>query len=115
VRTCTTPGQEEPDVDRWSWTYSALPAVIARHPCDLPNSKEKCPVKVPNVVGMSFDGATAKLAASGFLIANNGSVETGNPNKDGTIATQSTTGFLKAGSTIKVTVYVFKEPPDEGG
>jgi vancomycin resistance protein YoaR len=111
TRTCTDPGGTVVSEKRWGWTYSALPAIIEVHPCDMPGSNQACPEKVPSVVGMSFGDATAALQASGFLIANNGSEETSNESKDGTVASQSTTGYLAKGSTVKVTVYTYVAPP----
>jgi beta-lactam-binding protein with PASTA domain len=70
---------------------------------------------VPNIVGMSFGEATSTLEAAGFLIANNGTEETGNESLDGTVASQSTTGYLAKGSTVKVVVYAYVPPEEEGG
>jgi vancomycin resistance protein YoaR len=111
VRTCKDPSGEIASERRWSWTYSALPAIIEVHPCDMPGSSQACPEKVPSVVGMSFGEATATLEAAGFLIANNGSEETNTAGLDGTVASQSTTGYLASGSTVKVTVYTYVAPP----
>jgi vancomycin resistance protein YoaR len=114
-RTCKDASGTVVSEKTWGWTYSALSEIIEVHPCDMPGSNRACPIKVPNVVGMSFGQATATLEGAGFLIANNGTEETSNESRDNTVATQSTTGFLDKGSTVKVTVYVYVPPPDDGG
>jgi hypothetical protein len=115
TRTCKDPSGNVVDEDRWGWTYSALPAIIEVHPCDMPGSNRACPEKVPNVVGQTFGQATETLEAAGFLIAQNGTEDTGNEAKDGTVASQSTTGYLSQGSTVKVKLFVYVPPPEEEG
>ena len=103
------------EVETWTWRYRAAPRIILVHPCEMPDSNRACPAQVPSVVGLSFSDATARLESSGFLIARGGTVETTDPARDGTVASQSASSgsYLSPGSTITVDLYVYVEPPPE--
>jgi vancomycin resistance protein YoaR len=101
------------DVEEWSWTYSALPRVVRVHPCRMPDSSEECPKQVPDVVGRLQSVATTRLENAGFSVAVGNPVRTDNEDLDGTVAEQSTTGFLPVGSTVTIRIYEFV-PPKNG-
>jgi hypothetical protein len=101
------------DVEEWSWTYSALPRVVRVHPCRMPDSTEECPKQVPDVVGRLQSVATTRLQNAGFSVAVGNPVRTDNEDLDGTVAEQSTTGFLPVGSTVTIRIYEFA-PPKNG-
>jgi vancomycin resistance protein YoaR len=97
--------------ETWTWAYSPQPRLVRVHPCNMPGSGEQCPVLVPSVVGKSRSDATATLQEAGFTVAVGASVETSDPALDGTVAAQSTTGYLAVGSTVTIDVYTYVEPP----
>ncbi|MDJ0960926.1 MAG: VanW family protein [Acidimicrobiia bacterium] len=96
----------------WTWRYSPGPKIIEVHPCDMPESEEECPILVPSVVGQTQANAVATLEALGFVVAIGSPVETGDEALDGLVASQSTTEWLPAGSTVTINVYTYVPPDD---
>ena len=78
----------------------------------MPESEEECPILVPSVVGQTQANAVATLEALGFVVAIGSPVETGDEALDGLVASQSTTEWLPAGSTVTINVYTYVPPDD---
>lgn len=121
TRTITYPDGREPKVERWTWTYSAFPIIIAVHPCELPpdhiqyDASVECPEQVPELKNLTRNQANNALQSAGLVmrVANN-TVPTDDPELDNTVQSQSVPAgtWLDPGSEVVVTLRAY-EAPDE--
>lgn len=108
----------------YTWTYRAEPRILEVHPCNVPPEDGAeppvCPIKVPSVIGGSFDSAKAALEGAGFAVANGPTIQIDNEASDGLIVTQSPSAgeWVAPGTTITINVGVYvppEQPPGDGG
>jgi serine/threonine-protein kinase len=87
--------------------------VVSVHPCLVEGSDQACPVQVPSVVGLSYQGAADRLREAGFAIGDGGGVSVDSESQDGLVQSQSTSAgtYVSPGSTITVTVGRYTAPP----
>lgn len=100
--------------EEYVWKYLAAPKIIEVHPCNVPPGSE-CPVQVPSVIGGSFDGATAALAAVGLTIIDGATIEVTDESQNGLIVDQTPNGgdWVDLGTAITVNIGVYVAPPPE--
>ncbi len=99
--------------ETWTHRYRPQPRVVSIHPCLVEGSGEACPVKVPSVVGLSYQGAADRLREAGFAIGDGGGVSVDSESQDGLVQSQSTSAgtYVSPGATITVTIGRYTAPP----
>jgi hypothetical protein len=102
-------GSEEIDLNL-VWRYRPLTKRIIVHPCEVSGQPVNCPVRLPSVIGMTWEEALAALEAIGLLAAKTtGFVE--DPLQNNIVLTQDPAPkeWVSSGSTIGLTVGEFSE------
>ncbi len=112
TRTITMPDGTT-NTQEWSHTYQPMPRIIGMHPCSVPGSSVACPVQVPNVKGLTFSQATARLEEAGLFIGDGGTTEVSSAGQDGLVQSQSTGPgeYADRGSVIRVVIGRYTAPP----
>jgi len=113
VRRITHPDGTTED-ETFTWTYRAAPTILHVHPCKMPESTATCPVRVPDVVGSSYQNAKNALEEAGLTVRRGDDIEVEDPAQDGVVQSQTHSGDLvDAGTTITLRVGHYTEPPPE--
>jgi len=122
-RIMTWPDGKQVEED-YSWTYKAEPRILEVHPCNVPPEDgaeaPACPIKVPSVIGGSFESAKAVLEGAGFAVVAGPTIQIDSEGSDGLVVAQSPNGdeWAAAGTTITLNVGVYvppEPPPGDGG
>ncbi|MCL1593085.1 MAG: VanW family protein [Actinomycetia bacterium] len=102
-------GRQETDL-KLVWRYRPLTTRYFVNACEVSGEPINCPVKIPSVIGQTWEQALATLSNSGMLAAKQ--IEAvDDPAKDNVVLSQ-TPGrgeWLKPGTTVTVTVGSFSE------
>ena len=96
----------------WTWRYHTQDEKIAVHPCMESGEPINCPVKLPSVVGSSYDSAYDTLATAGYVIVK--TEESVTSESENGVVLSMTPGageWVRSGATVTLKVGVYSAPP----
>ncbi len=96
----------------WTWRYNTQDEKIAVHPCMESGEPVNCPVKLPSVVGSSYDSAYSALASAGYVIVKTEETVS-SESKNGVVLSMSPGAgeWVRSGATVTLKVGVYSAPP----
>jgi len=96
----------------WTWRYRTQDEKIAVHKCMVTGEPINCPVRLPSVVGATYDAAFEQLASAGYVIVKvEESVDS--ESKNGVVLSMDPGGgaWVYGGATVTLKVGVYSTPP----
>jgi vancomycin resistance protein YoaR len=96
----------------WTWRYLTQDKKIAVHACMVTEEPVNCPVKLPSMVGSTWDSAYESLLADGYTVIRVDEV-TETESQNGVVLSMDPPGgtFVRPGVSITLTVGVYTAPP----
>jgi len=100
----------------WTWRYQTQAEEIAVHPCMVTEEPVNCPVKLPSVVGASYESALQQLAGAGYTVIRVDKTTDDSAKAGIVLSTDPPSGtYVRSGASVTLTVgiYVAPDPPPE--
>ncbi len=95
----------------WTWRYRTQDEKIAVHKCMVTGEPINCPMKIPSVVGTSYDAAFEQLASAGYTIIRVDQTVDSESKNGVVLSTDPGAGaWVSPGSSVTLTVGVYSAP-----